>query len=49
MGCFMTGTPIHVLSGDQLKKNEMGGAREVYGVEERYIQCFIYTSFSNLS
>jgi hypothetical protein len=32
--------PHTILFGDQIKKNEMGGACSTYGGEERYIQGF---------
>ena len=33
-------TPHKYYSGDQMKKNEMGGVRSTYEGEERYVQGF---------
>jgi len=32
--------PHQILLGDQIEKNEMGGACNTYGGEERYLQGF---------
>jgi hypothetical protein len=37
---LMTCTAHQILFGDQVKKNEMGGACSKYGVEERCIHDF---------
>ena len=36
----MIRTPTQYCSGDQIEKNEMGGACSTYGGEERRIQYF---------
>ena len=35
---FTTCTLQQILSGDKIKKNLMGGARSMYGGQERFIQ-----------
>jgi hypothetical protein len=37
---FVLSTPQQIILGDQIKKNEMGGACSTYGREERCIQVF---------
>ena len=40
MRSLMTSTSTKYYSGDQIKKNEIGGAYSTYGGEERRIQGF---------
>jgi len=40
MGSLMICTPYPNCSGDQIEKNEMGGACSAYGGEERCVQDF---------
>jgi len=40
MKSLMMGTPHQIHSGEQIEKNEMGGACSTYGGKERYIQGF---------
>ena len=37
---FMIGTPQKYYSGDQIKRNEMGGACSTYGRQQRCIRGF---------
>ena len=37
---LMICTPHHILCGDKIEKNEMGGAGSVYGGRERRVQDF---------
>ena len=37
---FMLSTPQQIVLGDQIKKNEIGGACSTHGKEDRYIQVF---------
>jgi len=40
MNSFMICTPHHYYSGDEIEKNEMGGACSMYGKENSCVQSF---------